>query len=123
MEYSYGSATGENDSVVMAGFTTGHWSGQGAGVADFMAVKLDTSNGVTEAWRWQVRGSLSSETLRWSRTRGSDSNRGHALYTGRILFSLATTVFKNGIRLRLAPEKGNDDFSSDPFLGFETAFQ
>ena len=43
---------GDNDSVVLAGYTSGSWSGITVGQADAAAVKLD-ANG-NELWRWQV---------------------------------------------------------------------
>lgn len=44
----------DNGSFVLAGYTTGVWSGEAsAGGEDFAAVKLD-ADGV-EVWRWQVR--------------------------------------------------------------------
>lgn len=44
----------DNGSVVLAGLTTGNWSGENAGVVDFAAVKLDAEG--VEVWRWQVGG-------------------------------------------------------------------
>lgn len=40
--------------MVMAGYTSGNWSGLNQGARDFMALKLDATYGVQEAWRWQV---------------------------------------------------------------------
>lgn len=39
-------------SVVLAGYTTGSWSGSNQGAADFAVVKLDVDG--LEEWRWQV---------------------------------------------------------------------
>ncbi|CAM9894223.1 unnamed protein product [Ectocarpus fasciculatus] len=42
----------EGESVVMAGYTTGSFSGVNAGSYDFAAVKLNLTDG-SEVWRWQ----------------------------------------------------------------------
>lgn len=44
----------DDDGYVIAGSTSGNWTGINKGRADFMAVKLDASNR-TESWSWQVR--------------------------------------------------------------------
>lgn len=47
-------AVGSDGSVVLTGFSEGVWDdGANAGGFDFVAVKLDASDG-TELWRWQV---------------------------------------------------------------------
>ena len=43
---------GHDDSIVLAGYSSGSWSGIAPGGADFTAVKLD-ADGI-ELWRWQV---------------------------------------------------------------------
>lgn len=47
----------EGESVVMAGYTSGNFSGVNAGSDDFVAIKLNLTDG-SEVWRWQVRGCL-----------------------------------------------------------------
>lgn len=47
----------EGESVVVTGSTTGNFSGVNAGSTDFVAIKLNLTDG-SEVWRWQVRGSL-----------------------------------------------------------------
>ena len=51
-------AVGDDDSVVLAGYTAGNWSGVHSGEfeSDFAAVKLDAEG--KELWRWQVLGGL-----------------------------------------------------------------
>lgn len=46
-------AVASDGAVVLAGETSGGWSGAASGGVDFAAVKLD-EDGV-EVWRWQVR--------------------------------------------------------------------
>lgn len=43
---------GNDDSVVLAGYSSGNWSGILVGRADFAAVRLDADG--NELWRWQV---------------------------------------------------------------------
>lgn len=42
----------EDGSVVACGYTFGSYSGSGAGIYDFVAVKLDADG--AEVWSWQV---------------------------------------------------------------------
>lgn len=44
----------ENDGLVMAGGCYGDWAGVNEGSEDFMTVKLDKSNGLTEDWEWKI---------------------------------------------------------------------
>lgn len=46
-------AVASDDTVILTGFSEGVWDGANAGGFDFVAVKLDVSDG-TELWRWQV---------------------------------------------------------------------
>lgn len=46
----------DDDSVVLAGYSCGNWSGLSTGQADFAAVKLAADG--NELWRWQVKQSL-----------------------------------------------------------------
>lgn len=50
----YGSALDGDGSIVIVGEAFGDWGGISLGAMDFAAVKLDISDGFTEAWRWQV---------------------------------------------------------------------
>lgn len=43
---------GEDESVVLAGYSSGNWNGTVMGGADCTAVKLDADG--KELWRWQV---------------------------------------------------------------------
>ena len=43
---------GNDDSIVLAGYSCGNWSGISVGRADFAAVRLDADG--NELWRWQV---------------------------------------------------------------------
>ena len=45
-------------SVVLAGASSGNWSGLNRGGQDFAAVKIDSDG--NEIWRWQVRWPVSS---------------------------------------------------------------
>lgn len=44
---------GEDNSVVMAGYTYGDWNATNAGSRDFAACKLDADG--TLLWKWQVK--------------------------------------------------------------------
>lgn len=46
------SALDDDDSPMMVGSTSSSWSGASWSSRDFMAVKLDDFDGVTDAWRW-----------------------------------------------------------------------
>lgn len=50
-------------SVVLAGSTTGSWSGSNQGEEDFAAVKLDVDG--VEVWRWQVGDGCISSDVTW----------------------------------------------------------
>lgn len=52
-DFLTGVAIGHDDSVVLAGYTTGDWNAENAGGTDFVAVKLDADG--NEVWTWQVR--------------------------------------------------------------------
>lgn len=51
-DYIRAAAVGDDDSIVLAGYSNGDWSGVGSGLYDFVAVKLDGDG--SELWRWQV---------------------------------------------------------------------
>lgn len=50
-----GAAVGQDGGIVLAGHTTGNWSGESEGGVDFAAVKLDADGNVL--WKWQVNSS------------------------------------------------------------------
>lgn len=43
---------GDDASILLAGYSSGNWSGNARGQADFVAVNLDADG--NELWRWQV---------------------------------------------------------------------
>lgn len=43
----------EDDSIVLAGYTSGAWADTNKGPNDFAAIKLDSDG--NEIWKWQVR--------------------------------------------------------------------
>ena len=45
-------ASGGDGSVILAGSSSGNWSGVTLGEMDFIAIKLDSDG--NEMWRWQV---------------------------------------------------------------------
>lgn len=51
-EVGRGLAIADDGSILLAGYTTGDWDGENAGLQDFAAVKLDSYS--NESWRWQV---------------------------------------------------------------------
>lgn len=51
-DYVYAADVGDDDAIVLGGYSRGHWSGGNAGGADFVAVKLRADG--SEQWRWQV---------------------------------------------------------------------
>lgn len=53
---------GENDTIVIAGYTDGDWAEGSAGGEDFAAVKI--ANDGTTLWRWQV-GKRSRQSGSW----------------------------------------------------------
>lgn len=54
---------GEDGSFVLAGVSTGDWSGLNVGSNDFTAIKVDSEGG--EIWRWQVWWAARAARLRW----------------------------------------------------------
>lgn len=51
--YAHGLALEDDESLILAGYTSGYWSDANQGDFDFAAVKLDAD--FDEEWRWQVR--------------------------------------------------------------------
>lgn len=54
----------DDGSVVLAGRTSGNWSGTNAGSVDMAAVKLDAEGDIV--WKWQVNQLVSRASF-WSR--------------------------------------------------------
>ena len=52
---AFDSAARADGSIVLAGWTSGNWFGEVAGLQDFAAVALDEDG--EELWRWQVKDS------------------------------------------------------------------